>query len=124
MIRYYEAIGLVRPSPHSAATYRSNNATAIRTPRFVGRARAVGFPMDMNRRLLILWQDGNRSSAAVKGLALQHVAELDARIATLQAMKVAISHVAGQCHGDHRPDCPILDEMAGPSPVLSKGDRS
>jgi MerR family copper efflux transcriptional regulator len=123
MLRYYEAIGLVRPSARSAANYRSYNATAIRTLRFVGRARALGFSMDMIRRLLILWQDGNRSSAAVKALALQHVAELDARIAALQAMKLAISRVAGQCHGDHRPDCPILDEMAGSFPVLSKADR-
>ena len=120
MIRYYEIIGMVRPVARSAANYRSYDAAAIQTLRFIGRSRALGFSMGMIGRLLTLWQDRERSSAAVKALALQHVAELDARIAALQAMKTAIEHVAGQCHGDHRPDCPILDELTGISPILSK----
>lgn len=120
MIRYYEAMGMVRPVARSAANYRSYHAVAIQTLRFIGRARALGVPMDMIVRPLALWQDKERSSAAVKALALQHIAELDERIAALQAMKAGIEHVAEQCHGDHRPDCPILDELTGPAPVLSK----
>ena len=122
MIRYYETIGIVRPVARSAANYRSYDPAAIQTLRFIGRSRALGFSMDMIGRLLALWQDSNRSSAAVKALALQHVAELDERIAALQAMRAAIAHVAEQCHGDHRPDCPILDRLTGPSLTLLKGD--
>lgn len=120
MIRYYETIGMVRPVARSAANYRSYDAVAIQILRFIGRARALGFSMDMIGRLLALWQDKERSSADVKALALQHMADLNERIAALQAMKAAIEHVAQQCHGDHRPDCPILDELTGTSPVLSK----
>jgi Cu(I)-responsive transcriptional regulator len=122
MIRYYETIGMVRPVARSAANYRSYDATAVQTLRFIGRSRALGFSMDMISRLLTLWQDKERSSASVKALALQHVAELDKRIKALQAMKTAIEHVASQCHGDHRPDCPILDELTGPVADLSKGN--
>lgn len=119
IIRYYESIGMVRPAARSAANYRSYDPIAIQTLRFIGRSRALGFSMDMIGRLLALWQDKDRSSGDVKTLALQHAAELDARIAALQAMKAAIEHVAEQCHGDHRPDCPILDELTGP-PLFSK----
>ena len=104
---------MVRPVSRSAANYRSYDTTAIQTLRFIGRSRVLGFSMDMIGRLLTLWQDRDRSSADVKALALQHMAKLDERIAALQAMKTAIEHVAKQCHGDHRPDCPILDELAG-----------
>ncbi len=114
MIRYYETVGLVRHVARSAANYRSYDAEAIQTLRFIGRSRALGFPMTMISRLLALWQDRGRTSADVKALALQHMAELDARITALQAMKTAIGHVAEQCSGDHRPDCPILDELSGP----------
>ena len=118
MIRYYETTGILRPVARSAANYRSYDAVAIQTLRFIGRSRALGFSMDMIGRLLALWQDKERSSADVKALALQHVAELEERIAALQGMKTAIEHVAEQCHGDHRPDCPILDELRGPPPAL------
>lgn len=120
MIRYYEAVGLLRPAGRSAGNYRSYDRTAIQTLRFVGRSRALGFPMDVISRLLALWQDKERNSADVKALALQHVAELDQRIAALQAMKTAIEQVAEQCHGDHRPDCPILDELLGRPPTTSQ----
>lgn len=123
MIRYYEAIGMVRPVARSAANYRTYDAVAIQTLRFIGRARRLGFPMDMIGRLLALWQDKARSSADVKALALRHVAELDERIAALQAMKAAIEQVAGQCHGDDRPDCPILDELTGPMSHPLEGSR-
>ena len=117
MIRYYETVGLVRPVARSAANYRSYDDTAIQTLRFIGRSRALGFSMEMISRLLALWQDKARSSADVKALALQHVTELDERIAALQAMKTAIEHAAEQCYGDHRADCPILDELTGRLPA-------
>ncbi len=124
MIRYYETLGLVRPVARSAANYRSYDAACIQTLRFIGRSRALGFSMTMISRLLALWQDRNHTSADVKALALQHMAELDARIAGLQAMKTAIANVAEQCHGDHRPDCPILDALSGPVHAARRvGDR-
>ena len=117
MIRYYETIGLVQPVARSAANYRSYNDSAIQTLRFIGRSRALGFSIDRISRLLALWQDRDRSSADVKAVALQHIADLNERIAVLQAMKTAIEHVADQCHGDHRPDCPILNELTGGIPA-------
>ena len=121
MIRYYETIGLVRPVSRSAANYRSYDSASIQTLRFIGRSRALGFSMEMISRLLALWQDKERSSAAVKALAVQHVAELDGRIAALQAMKAAIERVAEQCRGDHRSECPILDDLTGDPAISSHG---
>jgi Cu(I)-responsive transcriptional regulator len=113
MIRYYESIGLVRPATRSAANYRHYDREAIRTLRFVARARGLGFALDDIARLVALWQEPERRSADVKSVALAHVAELEGRIAALQAMKAAIERLAAQCHGDGEPQCPILDELWG-----------
>jgi MerR family copper efflux transcriptional regulator len=113
MIRYYESIGLIRPAWRSAANYRAYDQAAIQTLRFVARARLLGFSMEEIARLLALWQEPERSSADVKALALEHVADLTKRIAALQGMKAAIEKLAENCHGDERPECPIIDEFAG-----------
>ena len=113
MIRYYESIGLIRPAMRSAANYRHYDHDAIRTLRFVARARGLGFALEDIARLVALWQEPDRRSADVKSVALAHVAELEGRIAALQAMKAAIERVAVQCHGDGGPQCPILDELWG-----------
>lgn len=112
MIRYYESIGLLPAPPRSDSGYRHYRDQDIDTLRFVHQARELGFGLETIRALLSLWQDRQRSSADVKALALHQVADLDARIAELTRMRDAIAHMAGQCHGDYRPECPILDRLA------------
>ena len=113
MIRYYEGIGLIQPASRSAANYRAYDHAAIQTLRFIARARALGFSVNEIAQLLALWREPGRSSADVKMLALAHVADLKKRITALRSIKSAIEMLAAQCHGDDRPDCPILDELAG-----------
>lgn len=113
MIRYYESIGLTGPVSRSAANYRSYDEAAIQTLRFIARARTLGFSLDEIAKLLALWREPGRSSADVKALALRHVADLKMRIAALQSMKAALETLADHCHGNERPECPILEEFAG-----------
>ncbi|MFO1136636.1 MAG: Cu(I)-responsive transcriptional regulator [Rhodoblastus sp.] len=112
MIRYYESIGLIAPPRRSAAGYRYYDERDVQTLRFIRRARDLGFPVDDIGRLLELWRDGERSSADVKRLAEQHIAALEERISALQAMQAALERLACACHGDDRPDCPILEDLA------------
>lgn len=113
MIRHYEAIGLIGPAARSQAGYRHYGAADVHTLRFIHRARDLGFPLDEIARLLALWRDRARPSAEVRALALRHVAALEAKAASLQAMSATLRELAARCHGDARPDCPILDELAG-----------
>ena len=112
MIRYYEDVGLFRPEGRSAGGYRLFNHRDLHALRFIRRARALGFSLDEIRELLALWRDERRSSAEVKALALRHVADLEQRIRELQAMATTLRHLARHCHGDDRPDCPILADLA------------
>jgi MerR family copper efflux transcriptional regulator len=112
MIRYYESIGLIRPVARTNGNYRSYSSDAIHTLRFVNRARGLGFSTAQTSQLLALWQDSNRSSAAVKALALKHVAELEQKICELQGMAQTLKHLAHCCSGDNRPNCPILDDLS------------
>jgi len=111
MIRYYEDIGLMPPSARSASGYRLYGVKDLHTLRFIRRARDLGFSIEEIVELLALWQDRARKSADVKRLALQHVADLRAKIAELTGMANAIEHLADCCAGDHRLDCPILEEL-------------
>jgi Cu(I)-responsive transcriptional regulator len=113
MIRYYESIGLLRPAHRSAGNYRIYDDGALQRLRFIGRARELGFSLREIEHLLGLWLDPSHKSAEVKAVALRHVAELGERIAMLQRLKDALEHLAARCHGDERPDCPILDDLAG-----------
>ena len=113
MIRYYESIGLISEAERSASGYRHYQEADVHTLRFIGRARDLGFSVDQISELLALWRDRSRASAQVKDLALRHVAGLRRKIAELQAMARTLSTLAEHCEGDHRPDCPILDEFAG-----------
>lgn len=126
-IRFYEEIGLVRPAARAANGYRQFDESSVRTLKFIQRARNLGFTVEDIQRLLSLWQDKRRASSEVKKLALGHVAEIEARVAQLQGMKRAVLHLAEKCHGDERPECPILDELAdGKRPAKSgrqKGKR-
>ena len=112
MIRYYEEIGLIAKADRTAAGYRSYVAADVHTLRFVRQARDFGFTVEKIAELLTLWRDRGRASADVKRLALGHVAELDAKIGELQAMASALRHLAENCHGDDRPECPIIDRLA------------
>jgi Cu(I)-responsive transcriptional regulator len=112
MIRYYESIGLVRPATRTESNYRTYDGRAIETLRFVARARHLGFSMEEIGLLLELWQDRARASADVKALAVKHIGELEARIAAMTAMKATLEHLAERCHGDDRPDCPIIEGIA------------
>ena len=113
MIRHYEALGLVPGVRRSAAGYRQYDETTVHQLRFIRRARDLGFDTKEIGALLQLWRNKRRSSAEVKRIAAKHVAALDERIAALQAMQRTLSHLAHHCHGDARPECPILDALAG-----------
>jgi MerR family transcriptional regulator, copper efflux regulator len=111
MIRYYESIGLLPLPRRSASGYRHYEANDIHRLRFVRRARDFGFSMEQIEDLLALWTDQSRPSKDVKTIALAHVAELDQKISHLRSMRNALNHLAECCHGDHRPDCPILEDL-------------
>ena len=113
MIRHYEAIGLIPEADRTKAGYRVYTPAQVHELRFIRSARDLGFSMAQIGELLTLWRDRDRSSAEVKRLALDHVADLKARIAELQAMADTLAHLARTCHGDDRPDCPIIDGLAG-----------
>lgn len=111
MLRYYEQIGLVRPALRAYSGYRIYSDKNIATLRFVRRARDLGFHVKQIASLLDLWQNGSRASADVKSLALGHVRELEQRRRELNEMIATLEHLAHHCHGDARPDCPILAEL-------------
>lgn len=113
MIRYYESLGLLKPAKRTAGGYRIYDDSDLHTLRFVRRARDLGFSIDEIERLLGLWQNRRRSSADVRQVARAHLADLDRRIEELQAMRRTLERLIDHCHGDHRPDCPILDDLAG-----------
>ncbi|SAL53771.1 MerR family transcriptional regulator [Caballeronia turbans] len=112
MIRYYESVGLLNPVGRTSSGYRVYGDQEVHALRFVRQARRLGFLVEDIRKLLALWQDRSRASAEVKSIALEHVAELDRRIAELTEMRDTLSHLAAHCHGDTRPDCPILDNLS------------
>lgn len=113
MIRHYEEIGLMPKVSRTLAGYRLYRDADIHILRFIRRSRDLGFTMKEIELLLGLWGNRRRASADVKKLALNHIADLDVRIAEMQAMRTALSKLAECCHGDKRPDCPILEDLAG-----------
>jgi MerR family copper efflux transcriptional regulator len=112
MIRYYESIGLIAAPARTDAGYRVYAADEVHTLRFIKRARSLGFSVDETRELLALWRDKTRASADVKRFAETHIRELETRIAELEGMAKTLRHLAHCCQGDHRPDCPILEDLA------------
>jgi len=114
MIRHYESIGLLSKVARTFANYRIYTPNDVHTLRFIKRARALGFSMDDIRELVGLWQNRSRSSAAVKKIATRHTGELKAKIRELQSMLDTLEHLVHHCHGDHRPQCPILENLAKP----------
>lgn len=113
MIRHYEKIGLVPAASRRDSGYRDYDERDVHTLRFIGRARDLGFPIEEIRTLLGLWHDRHRSSADVKQLALSRAAELKRKAKELDEMRRSLEHLAARCHGDDRPDCPILGGLEG-----------
>jgi MerR family copper efflux transcriptional regulator len=108
MIRHYEAIGLIPAAARRDSGYRDYDRRDVNTLRFIRRARDLGFPVEEIGKLLALWHDRDRASAEVKALALSRAAELKRKARELDEMRRSLEHLAANCHGDSRPDCPIL----------------
>ena len=111
-IRYYEEIGLIQPARRADNGYRAYRAADVHMLRFVQRARSLGFSVRDCRQLLQLYQDPHRASADVKALAERRVAEIDRKMAELRGMRATLVQLAENCHGDDRPECPILEDLA------------
>jgi MerR family copper efflux transcriptional regulator len=112
MIRHYESVGLFQQAARSGSGYRQYTDKDINTLRFIRHSRDLGFSIEQIRALLGLWQDRCRPSREVKALAQAHIDELDQKLRELQAMKATLSHLVQGCHGDDRPDCPIIESLA------------
>ena len=112
MIRYYESIGLFGAVARTEAGYRVYSEGDVHTLRFIRRARDLGFSVGQMTNLLALWQDRSRASAEVKRIALDHVGELERKMRELAEMAETLRHLARNCHGDERPDCPIINELS------------
>jgi Cu(I)-responsive transcriptional regulator len=113
MIRHYEKIGLVAAAARRDSGYRDYGDRDVHTLRFIARARDLGFSIEEIGKLLALWNDRGRASADVKALALARVAQLACKEAELREMRRSLEHLAASCHGDNRPDCPILGGLEG-----------
>ena len=111
MIRHYEAIGLLRPADRRGNGYRDYGTHEVHELRFIGRARKIGFSMTEIAALLALWRDKERPSREVKALAERNLADLERRIAEMRAMAETLRRLVSCCHGDDRPECPILAEL-------------
>jgi MerR family transcriptional regulator, copper efflux regulator len=115
-IRFYEKIGLIAPAARLGNGYRAYAPQDVETLRFIHKGRDLGFTLKEIEALLKLYRDRKRASREVKRLALQHVAEIDRKIAELRAMRSTVAQLAERCHGDQRPECPILDELQADAP--------
>ncbi|MDH1308651.1 Cu(I)-responsive transcriptional regulator [Pseudomonas fulva] len=116
MIRYYESIGLLKPALRSDSGYRIYQPADLHALTFIKRSRDLGFSLEEVGKLLTLWQDRQRASADVKALANQHIDVLNKRIDELLSLRDTLVELVSSCHGDDRPDCPILKELANEAP--------
>ncbi|RZI29599.1 Cu(I)-responsive transcriptional regulator [Pseudomonas orientalis] len=112
MIRYYESIGLLKAAHRTESGYRIFSADDLHTLAFIKRSRDLGFSLEEVGKLLTLWQDRQRASADVKALARQHVEALNQKIREFEQLRDTLQDLVEHCQGDHRPDCPILKELA------------
>ncbi len=129
MIRHYESIGLIKAAARTGSgSYRVYSEGEVHTLRFIRRARDLGFSIDQMRELLALWRDRDRASSDVKRIALEQVEALESKMLELQAMASTLRYLAENCHGDHRPDCPIIHDLACcdsrvPTPAAARRNR-
>ena len=112
MIRYYESIGLLAAAHRSESGYRQYSPQDLHTLAFIKRSRDLGFSLEEVGKLLTLWQDRQRASADVKALAREHIVELNRKIEELAGLRDTLQELVSHCHGDDRPDCPILKDLA------------
>jgi Cu(I)-responsive transcriptional regulator len=112
-IRYYESIGLIPEASRTESGYRTYSDKDVETLRFIHHSRNLGFSVKEVTMLLDLWRNKNRASADVKALAVAHIGEVDRKIEELRSIRDTLLHLTQRCHGDNRPDCPILEELAG-----------
>lgn len=119
MIRHYEGVGLFPQAARTEAGYRQYTDKEVATLRFIRQSRDLGFSIEQIRELLGLWQNRRRPSRQVRVLAQAHIEELDAKLRELQTMKATLEHLVHCCHGDDRPDCPIIETLAGSTPVAA-----
>lgn len=127
MIRYYESTGLIPAAGRTESGYRVYSNTEVQMLRFIRRSRDLGFPVERIEELLALWRDRSRHSADVKRLALDQIDGLERKISEMQAMMDTLRHLADACCGDHRPECPILNDLGnGPNsaPVSARANSS
>ena len=115
-IRYYEEIGLLKPD-RAGNGYRDYSMKDVHQLRFLQRSRSLGFSVEECRQLLSLYGDGERESAEVKAIATTKLGEIERKIAELQGLRDMLQHLVATCHGDHRPECPIIDGLSGKAPV-------
>ena len=111
-VRYYDTIGIVSPYKNPQTSYRDYSERDIAKLQFVGSARRFNFSIDECRELLSLYEDENRTSETVKALTIQKIADIEDRLADLTRLRDKLAHLASACHGDSRPDCPILDALS------------
>ncbi len=112
MIRYYESIGLIPKTVRTEAGYRVYSENDVNTLAFIRRARDLGFSVEQIAELVALWRDRDRASTDVKRIALEHVEVLEQKARELQEMASTLKHLAKHCHGDQRPECPIIEGLA------------
>jgi len=125
MVRHYEALGLLPSVPRTDSGYRQYGDGEIHTLRFIKRSRELGFSMDEIAQLVGLWRNRRRASAQVRRIAQKHADDLAQRIESMQAMQRTLSALIDGCHGDERPDCPILDDLGGlPAPCSLHHDKA
>jgi MerR family copper efflux transcriptional regulator len=121
MIRHYESQGLIKNARRTDAGYRLYDTTDVHTLQFVRRARRLGFSMKEVSHLLGLWQNRRRSSGDVRRIAQRHIGDLEQKIDQLLGMKRTLEALVHRCHGDQRPDCPILEDLAGNGDATDEG---
>ena len=117
MIRHYESVGLFPEAARTESGYRQYTDKEVSTLRFIRQSRDLGFSIEQIRELLGLWQNRRRPSRLVRALAEAHIEELEAKLKELQAMKATLQHLVHCCHGDDRPDCPIIETLSGENGV-------
>lgn len=113
MIRRYESLGIIPRAGRSLSGYRQYSENDVHVLRFVKRARELGFTMKDIKQLLGLWRNKNRPSSQVKNIASKHITGLEKKLDEIQNILSTLNHLIKNCHGDHRPDCPIIDELRG-----------
>jgi MerR family transcriptional regulator, copper efflux regulator len=119
-IRYYESAGLIATANRSTGGYRVYTEEDVHVLRFIKRARELGFSIERIRRLLDLWQNKSRARRDVKRLALDHIANITAKITAMSTVRDAVQELADKCEGDDRPECPILRDLEGSAPISSQ----